>query len=374
MVKRNFNEVEKDYRRIKKVVDTTPVTSIKDIAEATNLSVAEVNTSLLRHPQIKEKILLQLEKNRNERKAKRKAEKEAQKAKEKAQEKTQISENKAESKQEFRLKNEALEVKNNAEQQAKTESESKQDTEYDVGYVIDASITGIENLRAILSDLCHKNNTKLILTSMTIKELDKLQKIKDIQGYDAIFIMDMALENDDCFLNVLIDESLDTPDDCIVKYCIDHKDKVVLLTSDKRMALDAKSRGVKTQYFKQTSAKKQSSANTVSRKNTLLIARKLGEQLFVTALHNNRISIMVISNGIEHIEGVCELKIGDDVYLATKRLEYLTFAHYQITSLEAVNNCNLIFSKRIYYTAEIKTLPKSSYVSFMSDFNERVKK
>lgn len=43
-------------------------------------------------------------------------------------------------------------------------------------YVIDASITGIKEIENILSQLC-ETNAKIILTSVTLKELENLQKI-----------------------------------------------------------------------------------------------------------------------------------------------------------------------------------------------------
>ena len=80
---------------------------------------------------------------------------------------------------------------------------------------------------------------------------------------------------------------------------------------------------------------------------------------------------MLISNGLEYTDGEHALKIGDDIYLATKKPEYMTFAHYQITSLSAENNCKLIYSKRIYKAAEILNLPKAGYKSFMRAFKHR---
>lgn len=201
-----------------------------------------------------------------------------------------------------------------------------------------------------------------------------MQKFHDVDAMDARHILAMAAENQNSFHTVLIDETLDTPDDCIIKYCADHKDKITLLTSDKTMALKARMYGVQTQYFKQ---RKSSNPRTITthpveyqcdRKNTLLTAKKVGSQLLISDMNTEYRSILLISNGIEYTDGVHALQIGDEIYLATKKPEYMTFAHYQITSLSAENNCKLIFSKRIYKLAEILNLPKAGYKSFMREF------
>ena len=64
MTKRNANEIEKDYRRIRKIVENTSITSISKIAKELGLSEAEVRTSLNKHPRVFEKILKQLDENK----------------------------------------------------------------------------------------------------------------------------------------------------------------------------------------------------------------------------------------------------------------------------------------------------------------------
>lgn len=355
MSKRNMNEIEKDYKRIRNVVDTTPVTSIKDIAKATNLSEWEVRTSLDKHPRVKEKIKAQLEQNRKDAENGKKTKKET-------PENQNIAEKNVESKQDFeekRMENPKVESK---------EIQPKETAAVDNYFVIDASITGIEDLKEILSKHCVANS-KIILTSVTIKELEKLQKFNDIQAIDACNIMNMSIENPNNFQSVLIDESLETPDDCIIKYCADNKDRVTLLTSDKGMVLKARMYGVQTQYLKQTL--KVNPVSSYSRKTTLLHVRKIGGQLFISDFNTDCRSILLISKGLEYTEGVHKLKIGDEVYIATKKPDYMTFAHYHITSLSTENNCNLIYSKRIYNVSKISDLPKEGYKSFMRDFLRR---
>lgn len=356
MAKRTMNEIERDYKRIINVVATTPVTSIKDIAKKLGLTESKVKTSLSKHPRIEEKIMVQLNKNKEAVKVKKKAEKEALKLQ---QEVKRVANQKVMEPK----KTENLKVANKPEETA----------DFEAGFLIDASIADIQESENILSKLS-ATQIKIILTSVTIKELEKMQKFHDIDAMGARHILEMAAENPDSFHTVLIDETLETPDDCIIKYCEDHKSKVTLLTSDKAMALKARMYGIQTQYFKK--AKKtfpatQPMAHSKRRKLTLYDAKKEGDKLFITNFNDAYKSIMVISNGLEYTEGVYQLKIGDDVYLATKKTNYITFAHYQITSLDAENNCILIYYKRIYNVAQISNLQKAAYKFFMRDFNRR---
>ena len=239
------------------------------------------------------------------------------------------------------------------------------------GFVIDASITGIEDLRDILSKICSTQD-KLILTSVTIKELEKMQNFKDIDGNDARYILALAVENHNSFETVLIDETLDTPDDCIIKYCADHKESVTLLTSDKTMALKARMYSVQVHYFKQTKPTTNSKtiSNTNSKVRTLIPANRIGNKLFISNFQTHTMSIRVCSNNLEYNDGIRELNVGDDVFIATKKSDYITFAHYKMISLYAENNCELIYSKRFYDYNDID-VPDSAYKSFIKDFKLR---
>lgn len=348
MEKRTQKQIERDCNILKGVAKTA--TSMKELERVSGLSYAMINTTLSKHPIIFNRIKKQLTAN------KEKAELERQKQKE----------------QEERLKAEEK-AKKEAELKAEKSDEAiiSEEKEELSGYVIDASITGIEDLKRILAKIC-STKSKIILTSVTVKELAELQKFDDIDGRDARYIMALAAENDTTFKSVLIDETLDTPDDCIVKYCADNKENVTLLTSDKEMVLKARMYSVQVHYFKQTQAyqnvKTILHANTKVR--TLVPARRIGKQLLISNLQRQKQSIRVVSNGIEYNEGMKELKVGDDVFIATKKEDYLTFAHYHMISLYAENNCELIYSKRFYDYNDLD-LPMASYKNFMKDFKKR---
>lgn len=224
------------------------------------------------------------------------------------------------------------------------------------------------DLKNILKKLI-TSNFKIILTSVTIKELEKMQHFNDIDGNDARYILALAAENPDSFKAELIGENLDTPDDCIIKYCTDNKEYIELLTSDKTMALKARMYNVDVKYLKQTkpfiNSKQISPANP--KVCTLFSVEKTEDKLLISILQTSLKSIRVYSNGIECNDGIIELRLGDDVYIATRKPEYITFAHYRIITLDSENNCELIFSKRIRNDTDIDIL-RASYKSFIKDF------
>ena len=91
---------------------------------------------------------------------------------------------------------------------------------YTKNFVIDASITGTENLKHKIAKIC-STNSKIIITSITRKELLNLKKYNGEANTreDAKYILGLAAENEKKFINVLIDETLETPDDCIKILC-----------------------------------------------------------------------------------------------------------------------------------------------------------
>ena len=344
--KRTQKEIEKDSKRIKEAAKTA--TTMKELENLTGLSYAMINTTLSKHPTIFKRIKEQLAVNKEKwggRSTKQKELGTKPKAEEKAKKCALVKE---------------------------TKQNCKSNKNDDVsGFVIDASITGIENLREALSKIC-LTQAKLILTSVTIKEFEKMQNFKDIEGNDARHILALAAENPNKFETVLIDETLDTPDDCIVKYCADHKESVTLLTSDKTMALKARMYSVQVHYFKKSTPTVNSKtiSHINSKVETLLSANRIGNKLLINNFHTGTRSIRVCSDGLEHNDGIIELKVGDDVFICSKKPDYITFAHYRIISLYAENNCELIYSKRFYDYNDID-VPNSAYKSFIKDFKFR---
>lgn len=354
MAKRTAKEIEKDCKKIREAAKTAK--SIKDIERATNLSYAEINTTMSKHPTIFKRIKQQIAVNKEQAQIEKKNEKEA----------LIKTEKKARPKKEKDAKTK-IAKKSISSEQNMTEQEVK-------NYVIDASITGIKSLREDILDKICDTKSKIILTSITIRELENMQKFRDTNGVDARYILALAAENYKNFETVLIDESLEIPDDCIIKYCAENKENVVLLTSNKTMALKARMYGVKVNYLKQDSnhISNKPRFKSNSKIRTLIPAKKVANKLLISGFCTSTMEICVYSDGIKYTEGVRELNIGDDVFIATKKKDYITFAHYKMISLYAENNCELVYSRRIFDSKEID-VQKETYKSFIENFKSQHK-
>lgn len=345
MATRTYKQVERDFRAIKKYVNKhTEVKSIKEIATALGLTVSQVQTSLSRHARVRKDIDEMMEKNRREYRNQMKDDNLAKKAR---------KESDAES------VNDSQKNHEDAEERVSDNFER---------FVIDASIMGIDGLFDIFNEICSQKG-KLVLTSMTIKELEKMQMFKDCYAKDARRILALAAENEDGFECVLIDEKQGTPDDSIIKYCADNKDSVVLMTADKTMSLKARTLGVRTRFFKHTRIDiKETTKSCYPKKQTLYDAKKCDGKLVINEMEKPFRKILVISKGIEYNSGPRNLNVGDDVYIASKKEEYITFSHFKVTSLDSEKNCVFLYGTRLHALKDLERLPKGSYRSFMKAF------
>lgn len=333
MSKRTAKEIENDYKRIKELVETSFITSVKEIAEATSLTVQEIKTSLSKHPRVEKRIMAKLEENRQK------------KSSQKLEEKKFPSEDKN------------VEVK---------------EDEF-LGYVIDNSIIGVKDVLNIINKIC-ASNAQIVITNITINELEDSREYDGFSGRNAGRILAMAAEDPKHFFSVIIDDSLATKDDCIVKYCADNKDKVILLTADNPMALRARAYGVETQYFKQDVVKENKVPNRRNKEccDTLAFTKKVDGNLIIYATDGNTRSTLVKSEGIEYSQGECKLKIGDDVLIAVKKSTYFTFVHYKITSLYERKNCKLIYHGRYYNLQDVEMVQNEEYKEFLKKFAKKV--
>ena len=200
-MKRTKKQILEDYDRIKEAAEIAR--NVEEIAVLTELSKIMINNTLSKYPKDKEKIKNQLKEKQN------------------------------------------VEKVDNKKQEDKRE----RNKEMIEGYVIDASISGVTTIRDDLEKIC-KTNSKIILTSVTIYELEKMQSFFDINGNNARYILGIAAEREKTFKPVLIKENHEKADDNIIEYCAENKEHITLLTSDKTMTLKARMYGVKVHYMK----------------------------------------------------------------------------------------------------------------------------
>lgn len=232
--------------------------------------------------------------------------------------------------------------------------------------VIDASICGVYNIQDYVSEQM-ATGKKFIISSITIKELDMLQKINDFSGRNARWLLAIAAENPKNFNAVLINESVGIPDDCIISYCLSNVGTVELLCADKVMALKARCHNISVHYFKV-----QSALNPTYRKNftePLLHTKKVNTSLTLSDFQRPNLSIRVISQGKEYNDGKISLQIDDDVFVAIIEGSSILFYHYKVASLE-MDNFLVVCSKRYDLFSTIN-LSEYAYMKFLKDFIKR---
>lgn len=342
MAKRTQKQIELDCKRIQEASKTA--TSFKQIGEITGLTQSEIRTSLSKHPRISKKVQSKVEENKAT---------------------TEFENSKKENAQ-----SEVKKTKTKKQESAKVNNEF----DYEMGFVIDTSMVEVDAIIHMLCNIC-ETDAKVILTSIVRQELNVMQFVKrDYKAKRARNIMAMAAQNPSKFCNVLIDETLPTHDDCIVKYCVENKERVILLTADKNMALDAREKAVKVEFFKKAfKTIKTLKKSTISKKGkvdvrTLYPARSVNNKLIIMEMQGEKRDIRVWSNGQEFSEGIVELKVGDDVFVAAVKKNFITFAHYQMITVYEEDNCKLMYCGKIFNCNEIDALPKEEYKSFARDF------
>ena len=218
MPKRTQKQIELDCKRIQEAAKKA--ISMKEIENLTGLSQSEIKTSLSKHPRILARVRNQVEKNKAESEVAPQGQKEKSKSSKMAEEQPASKVNK--------------------------------NSDYEYGFVIDTSMVEVDAVYEFLSQIC-ATSAKIVLTSIVRQELNNMQFVKrDYKAQRARSIMAMAAERPEKFYNVLIDETLPTHDDCIVKYCAENKHRVTLLTADKNMALDAREQSVKVEFFRKS--------------------------------------------------------------------------------------------------------------------------
>lgn len=277
----------------------------------------------------------------------------------------------------------------------KQEEDKAQEESAEIRYVIDASISNTPDLKDRIIKICEEPNSKIILTSTTVKELVSLNRFKDEAGMDAKYILGIAAENPEKFIPVLIDENHPKPDDAIISYCTENKDKVILLSGDREMVLFARMYGVKAEYIKHMEnvrntkkckyngliedvfpSRKTDITKTYNKNEeikTLKCVKFRNDQLFITCgFEKNRAIVVYSKDGKYTYTGVKRLEIGDEVFIAKRHDDekYSTFSNFVITRISYPNNAILKYGSRIYSNSTIDQSLKEDkrYIKFMGKF------
>ena len=336
MEKRTQEQVESDYRKIAKIVKTSRVCTLEEIAEEAGLTKAKVRQSLIKHPVVFNRIKKILEENRRAK---------------------------------------GLENVTKAEIVQDVKDAQKPEKEADMKYVIDASICGVELFSTVINKCIGEGG--IILTNITVRELDNLQKGKDKDAVDARRLLAQAAKSHEGFKSIKISEVFVNPDDNIIEYCRANGKK--LITADKVMALKARAESVEVTFVEQRAYKQSFFGFKVNERMrerrvevtpcTLVSTNRIGKALYITACLNPKRCVRVFTpEGSVVKEGLTELRRGYKVFILTRKDEYITFSDYEISKESETDNAKNIFHARLYKETDIEDLPDESYKKVAREF------
>lgn len=331
MGRRTNKQIEEDFEKIRQCAAWGEVKTLEDIGKKLGLSVSAVKNSLKLHPRIEKKILATL--------------------KTRAEEATQAKEAKIIQKEESKPK----QVKKNPIGDNKSTLTG--------GFVLDASTTGHGQILERLTQI-FATKLQVILTSVTVRELDQLQKINDEKGMRARHILADAARNKENYVIVQIEDGQKDPDGDIIDFCVSVCDKFTLLTCDKVMALRARGRGVKAHYFdiresENVTVPIRSKPATAQKEITFDEARQVGNKWFATAYYKEAEGKMIVLLDKDNTLATAERELheGDSIYIIKKYFGYINFCHLEVVRLGARVYCKQVFFKRLYDKQAISILP-----------------
>ena len=119
----------------------------------------------------------------------------------------------------------------------------------EIDIVFDASVCGSEKFELLLSNLIFEG-MKIILTDLTLREVNKLTKLDTESGNNARHLLRTARNYRSNFILTRINQEHSNPDDNLLEYCQKNKDTVILYSVDNEMCLQAMIRGINVQSLK----------------------------------------------------------------------------------------------------------------------------
>lgn len=331
--RRTNYEIKTDYENLKKASKTAK--SWKELGEMVGLSYAQIKTTLSSHPVVEKRIRRLLEEN-----AKQTVE----------EEREQNSCSKEDEQKTKKLPNKVVTQIN--QERKKVEGIKLDYLESGKNYVLDTCMAGVIEIEELISSITQKNS-KIIITSIVNDELEKLQNKADIHtAAGARKILRLVAMNPQKFEVVFIKKQ-GVPDDCIVDYCLAHKNKVVLLTADKHMAIDARAKGVKVIYFPHTYSinnielyEGEESISSQEKVDIDIISFRSTGISIDQSEFKKRTQFIMVKNGYKiYLKGPLQLDCDYEILIAKKEWDKIIFTHYKIVRRAATKHAVIIYSE-----------------------------
>lgn len=224
-------------------------------------------------------------------------------------------------------------------------------------YVIDASLCGRDDIPKIIENILSENK-KIIITSITLEELDRLQfKSHDsISVAGARYILRIAAEDQkNMFKLQLVNRDYTLADDCIIEYCIENT-SCCLLTSDKVMALKARVFGVESIFY--PFEEKTINTNIVKFKTaqnnleTLPYSEFKNGKLWLNGnkINNSTIYQLCIDNNFKPMKRNYRISVGSILFEAKHIKDRIWgISKYVVVNETVDNNAEKVFFKEIAF-------------------------
>lgn len=348
--RRTQKDIEADFIRIRELAKTAKC--MEEIERSMELSTAQIKTTLSKHPRIAKKIFQQLEAN----------------ASKSEPEKSEINTVKSVPEQLNSEVTKTVEVEKSTEVQVTPPSAVPNVKKY----VVDASVVGTIDWPSTLNNIL-ANNQVIILTSITIHELHKLEKDPN---YDTRFqarqLLRLSNEKTENFESVLIDHTLGSPDFCIIQYCNRLKGSIILLTGDKEMASLARCYFNDVQYFsKVVNPSVTHEYFKMLRDSPFNAAKDAKDQLVIPKFEYPNKMIRVYSRCQPFDNGPYYLRVGDTVLVATiDEANVITLNVYNVISRSDSDNIRNVYSKKFFPGKRVH-LPDERYRGFIYNVKKK---
>ena len=240
-------------------------------------------------------------------------------------------------------------------------------------YVLDNSIIGKMTLFSFISELIDKDEI-IVITSLFIKGLEEVLKQNTPFSKKATELLELVAQDEKHFEVVKVDEEERYVDDCVLAYCCESLEKVVLVVGNGLRA--TKSRAYKIHYIFLNEEKEsiENEEKVVNEKKepkkeklyTLSFIEKLSDELVIVDFRTVSQYICLYSKDKIYNDGIRVLHVGDEILVATKKPKYINFYHYKVCELTEKEHCLQLYHKKIYNMDRLK-ISSTWYKDFLKE-------
>lgn len=228
--------------------------------------------------------------------------------------------------------------------------------------VLDASVISSTEIIDLVSNILSKDDQIIVLTSVTLVQLDHIKRGKTEAAYYADYILSTAAEKPEHFEIAMVSHKGDYISN-IIDYCSKNVEEVELVTSNKKMLQIAIENGISYKYLNLNGYM------IVS----IYPAEMVNNHLQIQLLNTEFKTIWVIKkNGKIYKEGIIELNVGDNILMSSDKFDTISFAHYKvILDNQLQDNCELIYGKK--FSSKVKLQKFIKYGLKINQYRDFVK-